>query len=48
MSPKVVWIVAAFAKGEGPEDAAGAAVATFCSSLVGRSLKMSLSPALSL
>lgn len=44
MSPSVVWIVAESARGDGPLPATGAAVATFCSSRVGRSLKTSRSP----
>lgn len=46
MSPTVVWIVAEFAMGEGPEGAAGVADATVCSSRLGRSLKTSRSPLL--
>ena len=49
MSPSVVCIVAEFASGEGPERAWPVlAAATLCSSRVGRSLKTSRSPDLSL
>lgn len=48
MSPSVVWMVAALAMGEGPEVLTTDADATDCSSRVGRSLKMSRSPDLSL
>ena len=43
MSPSVVCIVAELARGEGPVRCPTVA-ATLCSSLVGRSLKTSLSP----
>lgn len=44
MSPNVVWIVAEFARGDGPLSMVGAAVAIVCSSRVGRSLNTSRSP----